>query len=165
LITKIYFPRSLLPAAAVVAGLADFIVASLLFAGMVMYYRVPATPHLLLAPVIVSGVVLLGIGLGLIFSAVNVKYRDVRHALPFLIQVWMFASPVIYPAAIVPERWRWMLAFNPMTGFIETFRAAVFAHKPINWGILLVSATITLVVLLAGSFFFRRLEKSFADVI
>jgi len=165
LITKIYFPRSLLPAAAVIAGLVDVAVSSVVFATMLVLYRVSISPGILLAPFIVVGVALLALGVSMILAAVNVKYRDVRHALPFVIQVWMFASPIIYPATIIPERWRWVLSLNPMTGYIEAFRTAVFAYKPIDWVMLGSATAITTAILLCASFVFRRMEKSFADII
>ena len=164
LITKIYFPRTIIPAAAVMAGLVDFALAGIILGAMMIYYRLAVTVTLLLLPLLIALMVLLALGVGMILSALNVKYRDVRHALPFLVQIWMFASPVIYPSTIVPERWRWILALNPMTGIIEGFRASLFG-RPIEWGLLAASAAVILAILVCSTFAFRRMEKSFADVI
>ncbi len=105
------------------------------------------------------------LGVGTLLSALNVKYRDVRHALPFLLQLWMFASPVIYPSSIVPERWRWVLMLNPLTGIIEGFRAALFPEKEFDWVSLAASAFVALVLLAFAAYTFRRMERSFADFV
>jgi lipopolysaccharide transport system permease protein len=165
LITKIYFPRMIVPAAAVAAGLLDFALSFVILAALMFYYGVGVTWSLLLLPVFVALVVLIALGVGMALSALNVKYRDIRHALPFLVQLWMFASPVIYPTTLVPERWRWVLALNPLTGIIEGFRAALFGRKGFDWNLIAISATVIVVVLVCSAFAFRRMEKSFADVI
>ena len=103
-------------------------------------------------------------GLGMLLSALNVKYRDVRHALPFVVQIWMFVTPIIYPASIVPERWRWLLALNPLTGVIEGYRAAMFGRS-FNWSGLAISTAVALVLLICSVYTFRRMEKTFADII
>src|SRR5687768_4480642 len=136
LIKKVYFPRMIIPASAVAAGLVDLGIGFLLLVVLMFYYGVGIHLSLLLLPLLIAQVTLLALGVGMWTSALNVKYRDVRYALPFLIQVWMFASPVIYP---VPERWRWLLALNPMTGIIQGFRAAFFG-QPVDWGTLGLSA-------------------------
>ena len=161
LITKVYFPRMLIPLASVSAGLVDLAVAFTLLAFLMFYYRVGLHFQIIMLPVLVCLTTLLAIGVGMWMSALNVRYRDVRHALPFLVQIWMFSSPVIYP---VPDRWRWLLALNPMTGIIQGFRAALFG-MPFDFPVLGLSATITLLVLLAATVSFRRMEKGFADVI
>ncbi len=124
LISKVYFPRLIIPAAAVGAGIVDFAIAFVVFILLMMYYGVSMTWNLVMLPVLVALVTLLALGVGMLMSALNVKYRDIRYALPFLIQLWMFASPVIYPSSIVPEGWRWVLALNPLAGIIEGFRAS-----------------------------------------
>jgi lipopolysaccharide transport system permease protein len=106
----------------------------------------------------------MALGVGMWTSALNVKYRDVRHALPFLIQLWMFATPIIYPSSIMPARWRWALAINPQAGIIETFRASLFG-RPLNWTMIMTSTAITLAGLICSAYIFRRMEKSFADVV
>jgi lipopolysaccharide transport system permease protein len=161
LITKVYFPRMFIPAAAVAAGLVDLAIAFGLLVVLMIYYGVELRWSLALLPVFVVMATLLALGVGMLMSAFNVKYRDIRYALPFMIQVWMFASPVIYP---VPDRWRWLLSLNPMTGIIEGFRAALFG-QPLNGLALGLSAAITLVLLVCSALVFTRMEKSFADVI
>lgn len=163
LITKVYFPRVIIPAAAVAAGLVDFSLAFMLLIVMMLYYHVGLHASLLLLPVFILLTIMLALGVGMLMSALNVKYRDVRHALPFLIQIWMFASPVMYP---VPSGWRWgwLFALNPMTGIIQGFRSALF-EKTFDWLSLGASAVIILLVLVCAVFTFNRMEKSFADVI
>jgi lipopolysaccharide transport system permease protein len=161
LITKVYFPRMLIPLASVFAGLVDLAVAFTLLAFLMFYYRVGLHLQITMLPVLICLTTLLAIGVGMWMSALNVRYRDIRHALPFLVQIWMFSSPVIYP---VPVQWRWLLALNPMTGIIQGFRAALFG-MPFDYPLLSLSATITLLILLAATVSFRRMEKGFADVI
>jgi lipopolysaccharide transport system permease protein len=164
LITKVYFPRLLVPGAAVGAGLVDLLFGFGLLAGLMVYYDARPGWTLVLLPVLVILLVLLALGVGLLMSALNVKYRDIRYALPFVIQLWMFVSPVIYPASFVPARWQWILWLNPLAGVIEGFRAALFGHR-VNWLMLGVSAALTLLLLVLAAFIFRRMEKSFADVV
>ena len=161
LITKVYFPRMFIPAAAVGAGLVDLAIAFGLLIVLMIYYGVGFQWSLALLPVLVILTTLLALAVGMLMSALNVKYRDIRYALPFMIQVWMFSSPVIYP---IPDNWRWVLALNPMTGIIESFRAALFGHE-FDWLVLGLSAVITLALLVYAAFTFSRMEKSFADVI
>lgn len=165
LITKIYFPRMIVPAAAVAACLVDFAVAFVVLAGMMIYYGVAITSGLLLLPALVLVLTALALAIGMLMAALNVRYRDIRHALPFIVQIWMFASPVIYPTTIIPDKWKWMLALNPMTGIIEGFRAALLGQSQIDWNVLAISAAVTLVLLVSSLFMFRRMEKSFADII
>jgi len=164
LITKIYFPRMIIPGAAVGAGLIDLALAFLLQIGLMIYYGIVLSPRSLMVPVLVLLTTLLAVGVGMWLSALNVKYRDIRYAIPFLIQLWMFVSPVIYPASMLPPRWRWVFALNPLTGIIENFRVAVFGGS-FNWSALAVSATITLLVLVGSAYSFRRMEKTFADIV
>lgn len=161
LITKVYFPRMIIPAAAVGAGLVDFAIAFVLLIGLMFYFRVSLTPSIVVLPILIGLTALLALGIGLLMSALTVKYRDVRYALPFVVQCWMFASPVIYP---VPAKWRWLLSINPMTGIIEGFRAVLFGQQ-LNWPTLGLSAAFTFAILVFATFVFSRLEKSFADVI
>jgi lipopolysaccharide transport system permease protein len=164
LITKVYFPRIIIPAAAVMAGLVDFAIAFVILAGLMAYYRVPLVWSMWMLPVLVSLTVLIALGVGMWTSALNVKYRDVRHALPFVIQLWMFATPIIYPSSIVPARWRWALAINPLAGVIESYRASLFGRR-FNWPMLATSTAATLAILVCSAYLFRRMEKSFADVV
>jgi lipopolysaccharide transport system permease protein len=129
------------------------------------YYRVAVSSMLILAPLVVLVLGLLTLGLGMLLSALNVKFRDIRNVLPFVIQAWVFLSPIVYPTSIVSEKWRWILALNPLTGFIEAFRAALFSHQPMPWGLLGISMVVTLIILVYASFAFKRLERTFADVI
>jgi lipopolysaccharide transport system permease protein len=161
LITKVYFPRVLVPAAAVAAGLVDLAIAFPLLFVLMFYYGLSLHLTLLLMPVLILLTTILALAVGMWMSALNVKYRDVRHALPFLIQIWMFVSPVIYP---VPRPWRWLMALNPMTGIIEGCRASLLG-RPIDWTMLGISVVITFLLLSYATFVFNRLEKSFADVI
>jgi lipopolysaccharide transport system permease protein len=164
LVTKVYFPRAFIPAAAVGAGLVDLVIASALLVGLVLYYGVGLTPGLLLAPLFVALAAALALGTGMLVSALTVKYRDLRHALPFVMQCWMLASPVIYPTSIVPEGWRWLLYVNPLVGVLEGFRAALVG-APAPWPHVAVSAASGVVLLLLSYYVFRRLEDTFADVI
>ena len=164
LITKVYFPRLFIPAAATVAGLVDFAVASVILVGLCVYYRVALTWQLLLLPAFVAQLVVLALGVGLLVSALTVKYRDLRHVLPFVLQFWFFASPIIYPAGRVPGRWYWLLAANPITGMVEGFRAALGGTQ-LPLAPILISVALTGALLAIALYVFRRLEATFADVI
>jgi lipopolysaccharide transport system permease protein len=164
LITKVYFPRMIIPAASVASGLLDFLIAFGLLVVLMFYYGVGFSINILMLPVLVFLTALLATGVGMLTSALNVKYRDIRYALPFLIQLGMFASPIIYPASLVPEKYRWLLWLNPFAGQIEAYRSAFFG-KPFDWFALSISAILTFAILLYAAFTFRRMEKSFADVI
>ncbi len=164
LITKVYFPRIIVPAAAVCAGLVDLAIAFLILIALMIYYSVALSWSLLLLPFFILLVTLLATGAGLWLSALNVKYRDIRYALPFLIQLWMFASPVIYPSSIVPDKWRWALWLNPLTGIIEGFRAALFNRK-LDMAAIAVAAVLTFALLICAAYAFRRTEDGFADII
>jgi lipopolysaccharide transport system permease protein len=165
LITKVYFPRIIIPSAAVGAGLVDFAIAFIVLVGMMIYYSVGLTWSTLMLPLLALHITLFSIAVGMWLSALNVKYRDIRFVLPFLIQLWMFVSPVIYPASMVPQKWRWLLMLNPLTGIIENFRAALFVQKQFEWLSLGVSMGITVLMLIYSIYSFRRMEKHFADVI
>lgn len=164
LITKVYFPRLYIPAAAVGAGLVDLGVAFLLLVALVFYYGVTLTVNILLLPLFILLITLLAVGVGLLSAALTVKYRDLRHALPFIIQLWMFASPVIYPTSIVPARWQWLLTINPIAGIIEGFRAAL-TGQAMNWTHVAVAAAISFSLLILSVYVFRKFEDTFADVI
>jgi lipopolysaccharide transport system permease protein len=164
LITKVYFPRLIIPAAAVGAGLLDFAIASVLLVGLLVYYDFAVTwQYLMILPLIIL-TTLFSLGVGIWFSAVNVRYRDVRYALPFLIQVWFFVSPIIYPSTLVPEEWRWLLHLNPLAGLIEFFRSALFGRE-LPWMGLAYAAGFTVIALAYASYTFRRMERSFAEFI
>jgi lipopolysaccharide transport system permease protein len=164
LITKVYFPRMFIPAASVGAGLVDLGIAFLLLIVLCFYYGVALTLNILLLPLFVVMIALLALGVGLLSAAVTVKYRDLRHALPFIIQLWMFASPVIYPTSIVPEKWKWLVIINPAVGIIEGFRASLTGSS-FDWVHVSISAVMTLAVLVCSVYIFRRFEDTFADVV
>lgn len=164
LITKVYFPKMIIPAAAVGAGLVDLAIASALLLLLLMYYGFAFTWNLLLLAPLSILLTALALAMGILFSALNTKYRDVRYALPFLLQVWMFVSPVIYPISLVPEQWRWVISLNPMTAIIEGFRASLFGRAP-NWWALAYCLVCALVLLSVAAYLFRRMERSFAEVI
>lgn len=164
LVTKVYFPRVFMPAAAVGAGLVDLAIASLLLISLAIYYGVRPSWGALLLPLMVIMAAMLSLGTGMLVSALTVKYRDLRHALPFVMQFWMFASPVIYPSSIVPDQWRWLLLINPMTGILEGFRAAL-TGQPFDWTMIVISAAVATTLLAVAFYVFRGLEDTFADVI
>jgi lipopolysaccharide transport system permease protein len=164
LITKVYFPRVLVPAAAVAAGLVDFIVAFLTLVVAMLYYKVGLTLNLLMLPVLVVLTTLFALAVGMWMSALNVKYRDVRFALPFVIQIWLFVSSVIVPSTALPHEWRWLLFLNPMSAIVESFRAALFG-QPFPWRALGIATVITAVAFVYSAYSFKRVEKTFADII
>jgi len=164
LITKVYFPRLIIPSAAIGAGLLDFAIASILLIGLLVYYGFPVTLGYLMLLPLVGLTTVLALGVGIWFSALNVKYRDVRYALPFLIQMWLFVSPIIYPLSLVPEEWRWAMWLNPVTGIVEAFRCALFG-RPFLWAPLGYSFVFSLVMLAYGAYAFRRMERTFAELI
>ncbi|HVF42593.1 MAG TPA: ABC transporter permease [Pyrinomonadaceae bacterium] len=164
LVTKVYFPRAFIPAAAVGAGLVDLAVGSVLMAGLAAYYGVHVTWSLMLLPVFVALAAVLALATGMLAAALTVKYRDLRHALPFFLQFWMFASPVIYPSRAVPARWRWLLTLNPIAGVLEGFRASL-AGLDIDWALAAVPFFAAPLLLALAFYVFRKLEDTFADVI
>ena len=165
LVTKIYFPRMIIPGAAVGACLVDFVISFVILVPLMIYYGIRVSAMLVMLPVLIALATLLAIGVGMWLSALNVKYRDIRYAIPFLTQLWMFASPVIYPASMIPEKWRWILMLNPLTGIIENLRIALFAGRSFEWKSLTVSAAITFILLIYSAYSFRRVERTFADIV
>jgi len=164
LITKIYFPRLLVPLATVAVRLADFIIAAVILSALLLYYGISPGWSILLFPALTLELTLLAIGLGLWSAAMNVRYRDVGTLLPVALQLWMFASPVVYPASIVPPKWRMLYALNPLTGIIEGMRASLFNGK-FDWSSISASLVVVLLILFYASYAFRRTEESFADVV
>lgn len=165
LITKVYFPRLILPLSKVFAGLVDFAIAFMILLGMMIWYRITPTAGLLLLPVFILIAMITSLGVGLWLTAINVKYRDVVFVVPFLAQFWMYASPVAYSITIVPEKWQWIYGLNPMVGVIEGFRWALLGKSSPNATVMLVSVGIILLLLVSGLFYFKRMEKTFADII
>jgi len=164
MISKIYFPRLLVPVATVGVGILDFLVASPILVGMMLWYRImPGLPVLAL-PLILLGLLLASVGVGTWLSAMAVTYRDVRYVVPFLTQLWMFATPVIYDFEKIPERWRLIYCLNPAAGLISNFRSCLFGD-PMHWDCLLVSLSTSLLVFVCGAFYFRRVERRFADIV
>jgi lipopolysaccharide transport system permease protein len=169
LITKVYFPREIVPLAGVTAGLVDFGISSILLGGLLLYYRTPLTSAILLLPFFFLLAIATVLGVGLWLSALNVRYRDVKQLIPFLIQTWMYLTPVVYSVTLIPERFRWLLGLNPMTGVVEGFRWALLGSQASGVqapGLLFgISVVLTLIILVGGAMFFRRTEKTFADII
>ena len=165
LITKVYFPRIIVPASASLAGLLDFFIAMVVLGILMIYYHFAPGYGILLFPALVALTFMCAVGVGLWLSALNVEYRDIRYAIPFLIQIWMFFSPVIYPVSMVGKKYQWLLALNPMGGVINAFRASLLGHQPIDWFLLSISATIILFLFFSGMYYFRKMEKTFADVV
>ncbi len=165
IITKVYFPRVLLPAAPAVSGLVDFGIGLVLLAGLMAFYGIAPGPGALLLPVFLLLAVLTALGAGLWLAALNAVYRDVRYAIPFLIQLWMLASPVAYPSTLVPEQWRWLYGLNPMAGVIEGFRWSLTGQGQPPGALLAVSGMAVLLMLLGGLAYFQRMESTVADVV
>ena len=165
LVSKVYFPRILLPFSMIVAPLVDLALSLLLLFPLMLYAGIPLTWKVITLPVFVCFAMLTAMGISLFISAANVKYRDVGHAVPFLIQIWMFVSPIVYPVSLVPERWRWLYGLNPMAGVIEGFRWALLGQTVPDVAVMTVSTLVFLVVLIAGLMYFRQMERQFADVI
>ncbi|MCM3871764.1 MAG: ABC transporter permease [Pyrinomonadaceae bacterium] len=164
LITKVYFPRLLIPAAAVGAGVVDFAVAFVMLIPLMIYYHATLTLSVFLLPIPIVLTVLLTLAVGIWLSALNVKYRDVRFAVPFMMQFWMFLSPVAYPSSALPQRWQLLYSLNPAVGIIEGFRASLLG-QPLKWTNMGISTFVTLGLLLYASLLFRKMEKKFADII
>src|SRR5262245_5106164 len=165
LITKVYFPRAILPTSAAISGLVDFAIGCILLVGLLAYYRIAPSWEMLMWPFLVIPLVTLATGVSMILAALNVRYRDVKYTLPFLIQLWLFVTPVIYPTSIIPERFRLLIALNPLCGVIDAFRASLVPLRVIDWQLLGISLVITLAVFAIGAAYFRRTERSFADIV
>jgi len=164
IITKVYFPRLVLPLSAVLSGLVDFAISFSIFAVMMVYYHIRPTIQILWLPSFLLLAVLTAFGVGLWLSALNAIYRDVRYVLPFLVQLWLFASPVIYPPSLMSEKWRWLFGLNPMAGVIEGFRWSLAGRGDPPGRLILVSSGIVLVILLSGLAYFQKMETVIADV-
>ena len=165
LITKVYFPRLVIPLAAVLPPAVDFGIAFLVLLGMMLYYGVALTWNVFWLPLFLLLALVTALGVGLWLSAMNAKYRDIQYAVPFLAQFWMFASPVTYPSSLVPERWRALYGLNPMAGVIEGFRWALLGTATRPGPLIGVSVLVALALLVSGAYYFRRMERDFADVI
>jgi len=164
-VTKVYFPRLVLPLSAVLSGLLDLGISFTMFIVLMLYYRIHFAWAILLLPGFLLLAVVTALGVGLWLSALNAIYRDIRYVMPFLVQLWLFGSPVAYPSSLVPERWRWLYGLNPMTGVIEGFRWALTGHGKPPGGLVLVSVGIVAVILCAGLVYFQKMETTIADVV
>jgi lipopolysaccharide transport system permease protein len=164
-ITKVYFPRMILPFSAVLSGLVDFAIGFLLLIGLMLYYHLVPTVATLLSPLLLLLAVATALAVGLWLAALNAIYRDIRYVVPFLVQFWLFASPVAYPSTLVPERWRWLYGLNPMAGVIEGFRWALTGHGQAPSSLLLVSAGTVLILLFGGVMYFQSMEGTIADMV
>lgn len=165
LVKKIYFPRLLIPISSTLSPLVDFLISLMVLVAMMLYYRVPLAWPILLLPVLIIMALVIALGVGLWFATLNVKYRDIGHAIPFFIQAWMFASPVAYSINLIPERWQTLYALNPMVGVINGFRWVLLGHGEIPANTMLVSSLVGLLILVTGMFYYQRMERKFADVV
>jgi lipopolysaccharide transport system permease protein len=165
ILRKVSFPRVIVPIASVGAGVVDFCVSFLLLLAAMAWYRVVPTPRVLVLPLLMLLALVTALGVGLWLATLNVRYRDIRYTVPFLSQLWFFATPVVYPASIVPARWRPLLGLNPMSGVVEGFRWSLLGIGEPAAGLLGISAAVAVALLASGFFYFRRMEQTFADVI
>jgi lipopolysaccharide transport system permease protein len=165
LIRKIYFPRLIIPLASAVSPAVDFLFSFLLLLGLMAWFGIAPTWGVLALPFFLLLALLTALSVGLWLSALNVRYRDVRHTIPFLTQFWMYASPVAYPVSLVPEKWRWLYSLNPMAGVVEGFRWGLLGKESPDLKVITLSAIMVLALLLSGIVFFRRMERTFADVV
>lgn len=165
IITKVYFPRLILPIASVMTKVVDFFIASIILVGLMVYYQyLPNLSGLLILPLLLIITFMTAVGGGLVLAAINVKYRDVRYALPFLIQILLFLTPVIYPASIA-GKYSKILALNPMMGVIQNARAALLGTTPLNWTLILISIVASIILLVIGTYVFKKVERYFADIV
>jgi lipopolysaccharide transport system permease protein len=165
LITKVYFPRLIIPISSVISGIVDFAISFSILLAMMFYYKIFPNLMILLLPFLILMAMATALGAGLWLTALNVKYRDIRYTTSFLTQFWFFATPVVYPSSLIPERWRLLYGLNPMVGVIEGFRVALLGKGQIVGPMFMVSVIVILFLLITGMFYFRRMEKMFADVI
>lgn len=165
LISKIYFPRLFIPTSACLSGLVDYVIAMTILIFMMLYYNLTPNVNIILLPLLVFTTLVLASGIGYWLSSLCVKYRDIKFVLPFFIQLFMFASPVIYPSSIVGEKYQWLLYLNPMTGLIDAHRAVMLGHLPVNYGALGISIVISVLLFLTGIMYLKSTEKYFADLI
>jgi lipopolysaccharide transport system permease protein len=165
LVSKVYFPRLIAPLAPVIAFLLDFAIAFIILIGMMLYYRIYPTVMAVLLPLLVVVMMLTASGVGMFLAALNAKYRDIRYTIPFLVQFWMFASPVVYPVSMIPAKYHLIYAINPMAGVIEGFRSALLGTVAFPTEMVLISSSVSIILFIIGALYFRRTERFFADVI
>jgi len=166
ILQKIYFPRLIIPISSSLVGLVDFFIAAFILLGVMFYYKfTPSFKGILYMPLLVFITFLSAVGIGSFLAAINVKYRDVRHIVPFFIQMLMFLTPVIYPVSMIGGKYKWIMAINPMSGVIETARVTILGTKPIDWQLMFASIYVSVILFVFGVFYFRKTERFFADVI
>lgn len=165
LISKVYFPRLIVPLSPVLAGLLDFSIAFVVLIGMILYFHIYPTIMILLVPFLVILMMLTASGVGMFLAALNAKYRDIRYTMMFLVQMWMFASPVVYPVSMMSEKYRLIYALNPMAGVIEGFRSALLGTVDFPTMMILISAIVSIILFTFGLFYFKQMERHFADII
>jgi lipopolysaccharide transport system permease protein len=165
MVKKIYFPRLLMPMSAVFSGLVDFILAFVVLMAMMLYFNVVPTLAIVWLPLLLLLGLVTSLGVGMWLTAMNVQFRDIRYVMPFIVQAWMFATPIAYPSSLLDEPWRTVYALNPMVGVVEGFRWALLGVDTQPGPMILVSSVVAIGLLVSGAFYFRRMEKSFADVV
>ena len=165
LLRKVYFPRLVIPVSAVLAGTVDFVLAFLVLLGMILFYGIAPTAAVVWLPLLLLLALVTSLGAGLWLTAMNVQFRDVRYAVPFLIQAWLFATPIAYPSSLLDEPWRTLYGINPMAGVVEGFRWALLGTDTAPGPMIAVSTVVAVALLVSGAFYFRRMERSFADVV
>jgi lipopolysaccharide transport system permease protein len=165
LISKIYFPRLILPISGILSPLVDFAIAFVILIGMMIWFAIAPNWGVLALPLFILLALLTALAVSLWLSALNVRYRDVGHAIPFLLQLWMYASPVVYPVSMIPEQWRFLYSLNPMAGVIEGFRWALLGKQSPDFGVITISSLMVLALLVLGVLYFRHTERTFADVV
>jgi lipopolysaccharide transport system permease protein len=165
MLTKIYFPRMVIPLASVFSSLADFLIAFVVMLGLMLYYRIAPTSNIWTLPFFLLLALITALGVGLWLSAMNVLYRDIGYMIPYITQLWFYLTPIVYPAREFPEQWQFFYALNPMVGVVEGFRWALLGTADAPNPIIGVSATIAVVIFISGMFYFRRMERTFADIV
>lgn len=165
LISKVYFPRLIIPLTPLLAGLLDFLIASVVLIGMMLYFKIYPTIYIVLLPFLVVLMMLAAGGVGMLLAALNAKYRDIGYTVPFLVQLWMFLSPIVYPASMVPEKYRLLYAVNPMVGVIEGLRSALLGTTAFPTIMVALSTFVGMGLFIVGAFYFKRTERYFADII
>jgi lipopolysaccharide transport system permease protein len=165
LITKVYFPRLVVPISSVISGIVDFVLAFAVLLGMMLYFGIFPTISVIWLPFLLLLALVTALGVGMWLSALNVEFRDIRYVLPFLTQFWMFATPIVYPSSLLSQPWRTIYGLNPMVGVVEGFRWALLGTQTAPGPIVIVSAMAAVIILVGGAFYFRKMEKTFADLV
>jgi lipopolysaccharide transport system permease protein len=165
LISKVYFPRAIIPASSTLSGIVDFAVASAMLVAIAIYYRLPFSPEMLLWPVLLLPLIVFTTAIGMLFAALNVKFRDIKYTIPFFMQAMLFLSPVFYPPTLVPKKWSFLLHLNPMVGILDSFRASILPARTIDWGGLGIATAVATAMFAVAAVYFYRTERTFADLI